>query len=202
MKKLSNWIINLIFVLSLAIALFFILARFVPQFGYNIFAVRSGSMEPAIKKWDLIITQKQDHYQTEDIITFRRDHKTVITHRIIEVQKEGGQCDFITKGDANQDPDRKDVPERRVLGKMVTRIPWIGISFNYRRQLLAGAALLAVIAAGFYLSNIKKNFDNSKPKSRVDKSNQTKPKDSPAPNPEQSKSQVNQNPENRPGPFA
>ena len=49
-----------------------------------------------------------------------------IVHRVIEVQGEGAQRFFITKGDNNNAPDLAPVPEQNVIGKVVLIIPKIG----------------------------------------------------------------------------
>ena len=69
-------------------------------FGYSVFNVATGSMEPTIKQNDVVLVKKQGKYNVDDIITFY-DKKDFITHRII--YKKGDVV--ITKGDANNTSD-------------------------------------------------------------------------------------------------
>ena len=82
-------------------------------FGYSVFNVATGSMEPTIKQNDVVLVKKQGKYNVDDIITFY-DKKDFITHRII--YKKGDVV--ITKGDANNTKDvsiKTDV----IVGKVV-----------------------------------------------------------------------------------
>ena len=69
-------------------------------FGYSIFSVATGSMEPAINQNDVIIVKRADNYEIDDIITFRSEN-AYITHRIISKRDDV----IVTKGDANNTKD-------------------------------------------------------------------------------------------------
>ena len=47
-------------------------------------------------------------------------------HRVIEIQEVGDAKFFITKGDANRNPDSDPVIPENVVGKLVFTIPKIG----------------------------------------------------------------------------
>ena len=81
-------------------------------FGYSIFSVATGSMEPTINKNDIIIVKESDDYIVDDIVTYR-DDDAYITHRIVSRVNDK----YITKGDANNARDdaiTKDV----IVGKV------------------------------------------------------------------------------------
>lgn len=86
----------------------------VPDFmGYKPFIVLSGSMEPAIKAGDLIVTKgiAPENVKVGDVISLRVENDIVVSHRVTEVQTEGG-LSFLTKGDANTGMDAvKALPE-------------------------------------------------------------------------------------------
>lgn len=82
-------------------------------FGYTFFEVVSGSMSPAIEKWDLIIVDLDSEYKVGDIISYKKDG-VYITHRIIEINKNT----IITKGDANNTIDNP-ITKDMVAGKVV-----------------------------------------------------------------------------------
>ncbi|HBK54047.1 MAG TPA: signal peptidase I, partial [Syntrophomonas wolfei] len=76
----------------------------IPDFmGYKPFIVLSGSMEPTILTGDIVLTKETgpDAIVEGDIITFRADQNTAVTHRVTEVVIENGTRSFLTKGDAN-----------------------------------------------------------------------------------------------------
>ena len=100
--------------------------------NYKIFVVQSGSMEPKIKTGSVVLIAPQDGYYKDDVITFLRepdtsikDHDSTVTHRIVEVKNEEGVISYITKGDANNAPDNREVPKHSVLGKMLFAIPFV-----------------------------------------------------------------------------
>ncbi len=100
----------------------------VPSFlGYKPFIVLSGSMEPVILPGDLIITKNTDptDIKVGDIITFRQDKTTAVSHRVTEVLTDGGLA-FHTKGDANVGADLSAVSAEALEGKYILRIGKIG----------------------------------------------------------------------------
>jgi len=90
--------------------------------------VASGSMQPALDTGDVIIIAKvpADIIKEGDIIQFRKAEEVTIIHRVIEIQETEGATFFITKGDANNAPDRDPVIPENVVGKHVLTIPKIG----------------------------------------------------------------------------
>lgn len=72
-------------------------------FGYKPFIVLSGSMESQLNKGDLAIVKEVDikSLKENDIIAFRDTENHVVTHRIVNVIRDNGKVEFITKGDNN-----------------------------------------------------------------------------------------------------
>ena len=100
----------------------------VPSFlGYKPFIVLSGSMEPEIMPGDLIITKNIDPVDVKvgDVITFRADKTTAVSHRVIKISTEGG-LSFETKGDANIGSDNGAVSPESIEGKYIMRIAKLG----------------------------------------------------------------------------
>lgn len=97
-------------------------------FGLKPFMVLSGSMEPGIKKGDLIITKVVDPetLKIDDVIAFRDSQNTVTTHRIIDIVTRNNSNYFITKGDNNASQDQNLVSLSDVEGVFALRIPGIG----------------------------------------------------------------------------
>lgn len=89
--------------------------------------VAGGSMSPALKLGDMVIVAKTspDVIKESDIIEFRQGEMMVI-HRVIEIQETEGSKFFITKGDANDNPDAAPVSPEQVKGKVMLNVPRLG----------------------------------------------------------------------------
>lgn len=115
--------------LLLAALVIFCLPLTVPRvFGFHIYTVVSGSMEPAIPVGSLLYIQKtrpQDMAK-DDIIAFYggKDAASIITHRVVENRVLMGE--FITKGDANAKEDVSPIPYDDFIGKVRLSIPKAG----------------------------------------------------------------------------
>ena len=101
--------------------------------GYEEMAVLTGSMEPNYPVGSLIFVKEIDPDQLEvgDVITYRLDSDTVVTHRIVEIDKEAQV--ITTKGDANSSNDGSPVPYSEIVGKAHFKIPYLGyVSMNIK----------------------------------------------------------------------
>jgi len=102
--------------------------------------VVSGSMEPKLHRGDLLFLKGKDAEDIKngtiegkegDIIVFDARGLWItapndpIVHRVVDKKYDNGWF-FLTKGDANTSPDAEWVPETRILGVVVGRIPYIG----------------------------------------------------------------------------
>lgn len=108
-------------VVLFGILIFFILLNILSMnnkslFGFRIYRVISGSMQPALQIGDVIIIKKANNYAEKDIITYDNG-LTTITHRIKSINGD----EIITEGDANDAPD-KPITKDRILGKYFFRI--------------------------------------------------------------------------------
>ena len=129
-------------------------------FGYEIYTVMSGSMEPEYHVGSLIYVKGVDPttLRQGDVITFVADEdNTVVTHRIIAIENTNNTLKFRTKGDANDVADGALVHNKNVLGKPAFQIPFLGYLAFYIQHppglyiaLVVGTLLLvAVIAPTF-----------------------------------------------------
>ena len=108
-------------VVLFVILIFFILLNILSMnnkslFGFRIYRVISGSMQPALQIGDVIIIKKANNYAEKDIITYDNG-LTTITHRIKSIDGD----EIISEGDANDAPD-KPITKDRILGKYFFRI--------------------------------------------------------------------------------
>ena len=99
-----------------------------PQFGLEVFAIRGGSMQPAIPIGAAVISvhTAPDAIRVDDIVTIRADNGVVYTHRVIEVDASEPDVWLRTKGDANSTADAAPVPVTSVVGVVDMTIPLAG----------------------------------------------------------------------------
>lgn len=105
-------------------------------FGWKPFIVLSGSMEDTIMPGDLILTKEIDALELKegDVISFRTNKYTVITHRITNIVDEEGERKYYTKGDNNNSADRDPVCNDQIEGIYRYRIPKLGaIALNLQK---------------------------------------------------------------------
>ena len=124
-------------------------------FGYQLYTVVSGSMEPAIPVGSLLYIQsaQPENMVPDDVIAFYggRDSTAVITHRVVENREFMGE--FITKGDANEKEDMEPVSYDNFIGKVRLAIPAAGkaaqvFSDTPGKIAAAGLIVLAVFLHG------------------------------------------------------
>lgn len=93
-------------------------------FGFRVYRVISGSMQPTLQIGDIIIIRKEKEYHINDIITYDTG-LTTVTHRIKSIDNN----DVVTKGDANDVND--DVFNvDKIVGKYFFRISMISLFSN------------------------------------------------------------------------
>lgn len=97
-------------------------------FGYEVYTVISGSMEPAIPTGSLVYTKNiaPEDVEKDDVIAFysSTDNGAIITHRVVKNQVVEGQ--FVTKGDANKKEDAMPTVYGNLLGKVELSVPFLG----------------------------------------------------------------------------
>ncbi|MDD4588477.1 MAG: signal peptidase I [Heliobacteriaceae bacterium] len=89
--------------------------------------ILSGSMEPGIRKGDLVVVKKMAGQEAKvgDILQFRQE-KIWVTHRVVDLKNRRGETLFQTKGDNNNAADQDLVQSHQVRGKVIGVIPKIG----------------------------------------------------------------------------
>ena len=85
-------------------------------------------MRPAMDVGDVVIVAQAptDVIKPGDIIQFRKPEQVTMMHRVVEIEETEGAKFFITKGDANDEPDLDPVIPENVVGKVVFTIRNIG----------------------------------------------------------------------------
>ena len=126
MRRLAAALCNIFGILILVAVICSSLLLTLPKiFGYEIYNVVSGSMEPEISVGRLILLApvQPESIIEGDIIAFESSD-SVVTHRVVENKKLEGE--IVTKGDANEKEDIKPVPYAGVIGKVERHMPYMG----------------------------------------------------------------------------
>jgi len=125
--------------------------------GYRPLVVLSGSMEPTYKVGGILYYKKIDvkELKVGDPITFKLDDGAVVSHRIVEIKENG----VITKGDANNSNDPKEIKFDNIMGRDAKIcIPYVGYYVKFiNDHLIVSIPLIIILILEFFLSN--KNFD-------------------------------------------
>jgi len=143
--KISKIISNLFAIFIFAIVLLIVVSILPIPGNYKLLIVQSGSMEPAIKTGSVVIIKPVENYKANDVITFEDGGRDgTITHRIVDMEVISGQMQYITKGDANNAEDSNKVPESKIVGKVLTSIPYAGYILAMAKKPI-GFVLLVVL---------------------------------------------------------
>lgn len=130
------------------IALLLIISVFPITGNIKFLTVLSGSMEPTIKTGSVVVVKPFSYYKIGDVITFGPYSKTQTptTHRIQDIKVVGGSPVYITKGDANDTPDTKEIAQKDIVGKVLFSVPFVGYAVNFAKQPV-GFVLIIVVPA-------------------------------------------------------
>jgi len=107
--------------------------------GFYPTVIISGSMRPTMDVGDVafIIQTPADNLKPGDIVQYWRESEMIV-HRIYDTYQTASYRLFITKGDANQGPDREPVLPSQIQGKLIFIIPKIGWISIYVKTAIAG----------------------------------------------------------------
>ncbi len=157
----------LLFVLHGAVQVKILNRRYVDYFGYTIFQVVTGSMEPTIMTKDIVVEKITKDVKQDDIITYKYKDDYV-THRIIN-QDDGY---FITKGDNNNAEDQP-VPIENVVGKVIFIIPNVAVWVKVIKtpQVIVAVVLTIIVFKLLFFGQ------GDKTEKKVKTSNNTNPTD-------------------------
>lgn len=108
--------------------------------GYKLYSVQSGSMHPTIPTGSLVVIQPTNSYRVRDVVTFKTENKTPVTHRLHRIENDV----YTTKGDANDAVDSEPIKKDQILGKVIYSLPYIGFPISFAKS-KEGFVLLIVI---------------------------------------------------------
>jgi len=127
MKKSVGILANLALAVSVLLLLVVLVAP--SLLGLRLESILSGSMEPYLSTGDLIamVNTPAEEVRVGDVIGFKVEGMdTPVCHRVyemVDIEQGGG---FITKGDANEEPDPWVVKPENLIGRVVFPLPGVG----------------------------------------------------------------------------
>ena len=159
MQRKNVWKIAyyIVLVFIVAVALLLIVSVFPIPGNYKVMTVLSGSMEPTIKMGSVVVVKPAKDYKVGDIITFGPYSKTKpsTTHRIYEIKNVNSKKVYITKGDANNAPDNREVRKEDILGKVIFSVPYFGYLASFAQKPYGFATLIIIPAILIIADQIK-----------------------------------------------
>ena len=155
-KNIICW--TLVVVLVFTLVLFFtsrINGSTPSVFGYSIFRVSSGSMEPELMVGDIILDKTVDNpedLKVGDVITFKSSDygDLLVTHKVIKAPyEENGKLMLQTKGIANEVED-KPISVDNVKGIMICKVDYLDTVYNVFLSPWGLLILIALIVIIFF----------------------------------------------------
>jgi signal peptidase len=123
--------------------------------GFRSFVVMSGSMEPAIRVGDVVVTSPASPLglRPGDVVTFKDPTVPgrLITHRVLRLSARTGSVSVVTKGDANHSVEQWSIPANGRLGIVRYRIPKLGYLLVWLRRPAGRLAFIVLPALGLGL---------------------------------------------------
>ncbi|MBQ3063306.1 MAG: signal peptidase I [Clostridia bacterium] len=97
------------------------------QFRFGTVVIATGSMTGELNVGDAIIYERyDDQIITEGtIVVFEKD-RSLIVHRVVEIERINGQNRYYTKGDANEDIDLGYITDSNIKGITNFKVSYIG----------------------------------------------------------------------------
>lgn len=137
-KNIICWILILILAITMVIFLTTRIQGNTPTvFGYTIFRITTGSMEPELMVGDIIldkVVNDESEISLGDVITFEGGSQfdgKLVTHKVIKAPytDENGNTMLQTHGIANE-LDDTPISIDQVRAKMICKIPYIDTLYN------------------------------------------------------------------------
>ena len=143
LKSIINLLISILFTIVFVIVISLIIQKFILKeqvpniLGYKILQVMSGSMSGEFETGDTILIKEienEDDLKIGDVITYRIEKNTMVTHRIVNITKIGEKLNYTLKGDANNIEDSEKVIFPNIEGIYVRKLNLIGKTINFMQK--------------------------------------------------------------------
>lgn len=128
--------------------------------GWEPLTVLTQSMEPLLHPGDVVVVEPVSGKDVAvgDVVTYRASDSSLITHRVVEVQRStyaGREDTIIVQGDANNVPDDPLVASQ-VVGRMLYRMPGYGVFMSMPVKIgLLGVVTLLLLVDSVWASRVQ-----------------------------------------------
>jgi signal peptidase len=160
--RIFIWTVSIILGLIVAFLAFVFISP-----DYDLYIVRSGSMEPAINVGDMVLAGPVGTGGIKPgVIISYESGKNLITHRVLSF--DGNT--LITKGDANKEQDPNPVRLSQVQSRYIFRIPYVGYVAGFLRTRpgwLLSIVLPSIVLVGFIVKDIIKEASRNEKSEKI-----------------------------------
>ena len=170
-KLLSTAVIVILMLVGAFLIYYVVSAKLISQKAgvvpkISLYTIISGSMEPSIKVFDIILDVRIDDpslIKVDDVITFNSTSSIskgkIVTHRVMDIKKVNGKYEFVTKGDNNLSADSDTAKEDNLIGKTVLKIPKLGYIQWFILSKIGWIILILLPALGIIVYDVMKLFN-------------------------------------------
>ena len=108
------------------------------QFRFGALVIATESMTGEINKGDMIVYERYDGQKIKvgQVIVFEKD-RSLIVHRVMEIDNQHGELRYYTKGDANESMDAGFVTADDIVGTTDIKLPFVGYPTLWLRELIS-----------------------------------------------------------------
>lgn len=154
-SKTVNLLKNLSTGLVLLAIVFAFMIAGIRLFGFQVYVVESGSMEPTYPVGSLIYVKSIDtnELRVNDAITYSNSPGVIVTHRIVDIVPDEQYPTIVryqTKGDANREVDSALVSANNIIGKAIFSLPQLGHLAKYIQQ--PPGTYVAILVCGLMIA--------------------------------------------------
>ncbi len=134
-KKIISRIFHIIIIMCVLYHIIFLVNTAITKknhldlFGKSLLVMNTDSMNPDMKKNDLLIVVPQSKYNKEDIIAYTINGKLRV-NKVLNTKLENGEVLYKTKSNANINYDLELISKNQIIGKVSKRINGLGIIIN------------------------------------------------------------------------
>lgn len=158
--KFLKWVYYVVVMVLVILALLLIVSVFPIPGNFKMLVVLSGSMEPKIHTGSVVVIRPAASYKIGDVVTYGAISKTEtpVTHRIVEMRAQTGQPVYITKGDANNTNDQKEITNKDIDGKVYFSVPYAGYAVDAVRKPIGFLVVIIIPAVIIVYEELRKIF--------------------------------------------
>lgn len=106
------------------------------HFYYGAYVIATDSMTGELNKGDVAICERYEDQLVQEgqVIVFEQS-KSVVVHRVVDIQIINGITRYYTQGDANEDRDAGFITDAQIVGLVNHKLPFLGFPTLWMRSL-------------------------------------------------------------------